>query len=182
MTQPGLILMGRAAGAFGVKGEVKLTSFARDDTVFLRAGLIFVGADPATARPLAITGARLHGGRLLLRLEGVESREDAAALGGAWVYLQREDLDPLGEDEYYWFQLTGAEVSTTGGRRLGTVASVFEAGAHDLLVVASPGKPELLIPVTAETVPVLDPEGGRVVVNPPEGLLEAQGWEEEEPA
>ena len=182
MKQPGLILMGRAAGAFGVKGEVKLTSFARDDTIFVRSGVIYAGADPAGAKPYAITGARFHGGRLLLRLEGVEDREQAAALGGAWVYLRREDLDPLGEDEYYWFELTGAEVSTTAGRRLGTVVSLFEAGAHDLLVVSAPGKPDLLIPVTAETVPVLDPQGGRVVVDPPEGLLEAQGWEEEEPA
>ncbi|MCF8034629.1 MAG: ribosome maturation factor RimM [Desulfarculaceae bacterium] len=182
MKQPGLILMGRAAGAFGVKGEVKLTSFARDDKIFTRIGVIHAGADPATARPLTITGARSHGGRLLLRLAEVETREQAAALGGAWVYLRREDLDPLGEDEYYWFQLTGAEVSTKGGRRLGKVASVFEAGAHDLLVVTSPGKPDLLIPVTEDMVPVLDPEAGRVVVDPPPGLLEAQGWEEEEPA
>ena len=142
----------------------------------------FAGADPATARPLTITKARSHGGRLLLTLAEVTSREQAAALGGAWVYLRREDLDPLGENEYYWFQLTGAEVSTVGGRRLGTVASFFEAGAHDLLVVTSPGRSELLIPVTGEMVPVLDPEGGRVVVDPPPGLMEAQGWEEEEPA
>ena len=182
MREPDLVLMGRAAGAFGIKGEVKLTSFARDDTIFARAGVIFAGPDPAGARPLTVREARRHGNRLLLTLAEVDDREQAAALGGAWVYVRRQDLDPLGEDEYYWFELVGAQVSTVSGEPLGKVASLFEAGAHDLLVVASPGKPDLLIPVTEETVPVLDPEQGRVVVDPPPGLLEAQGWEEEEPA
>ena len=182
MSQPDLILMGRAAGAFGIKGEVKLTSFARDDTIFQRVGVIYAGADPVSARPLTIRGARAHGGRLLLSLAEVANREEAAALGGAWVYLRRQDLDPLPEDEYYWFELVGAEVSTVGGRRLGRVARVTEAGAHDLLVVQAPGRPELLIPVTEQMVPRLDSEAGRVVVDPPPGLLEAQGWEEQEQA
>jgi len=182
MGNPDLILMGRAAGAFGIKGEVKLTSFARDDTIFERARVIYAGADPATARPLTIQRTRTHGGRLLLTLAEVTDREQAAALGGAWVYVRKQDLDPLEEGEYYWFELIGAEVSTIKGRRLGEVAAITEAGASDLLVVTSPGKPELLIPLTGQMAPKVDPAAGEVVVDPPPGLLEAQGWEEEEPA
>ncbi len=182
MGDPDLILMGRAAGAFGIKGEVKLTSFARDNTIFARARTIWAGADPATARPLTIQRTRTHGGRLLLTLAEIADREQAAALGGAWVYVRREDLDPLEEGEYYWFELIGAQVSTVQGRRLGVVSAVTEAGASDLLVVTSPGRPELLIPLTGQMAPEVDPTAGRVVVDPPPGLLEAQGWEEEEPA
>lgn len=173
-----LVLMGRAAGAFGTKGEVKLTSFARDDSIFQRAEVIYAGPEPGAAKPLRVLGARRHGGRLLLRLEDVVTREDAALLGGAWVYLRTEDLDPLGEDEYYWFQLKGAEVRTAGGRALGRVAGVVEAGAHDLLVVKGPGNAELLVPVVEHIVTEIDPREGRVVIDPPPGLLESQGWEE----
>ncbi|MCB2190852.1 MAG: ribosome maturation factor RimM [Deltaproteobacteria bacterium] len=180
MALPDLVLMGRAAGAFGVKGEVKLTSFAQDDSIFKRVELIYAGSEPGAAKPLTILGARRHSGRLLLRLKEIATREQAAALGGAWVYLRVEDLDPLGEDEYYWFQLKGAQVLTAGGRLLGRVKAVTDAGAQELLVVSAPQKPELLVPVVDDIVKEIAPEQGRVVIDPPPGLLECQGWEEEE--
>ncbi|MCF8098354.1 MAG: ribosome maturation factor RimM [Desulfarculaceae bacterium] len=180
MALPDLILMGRAAGAFGIKGEVKLTSFAQDDSIFQRVELIYAGPEPGAAKPLNVLGARRHSGRLLLRLKEIATREQAAALGGAWVYLRKADLDPPGEDEYYLFELEGAEVLSASGRVLGAVSRVTDAGAHDLLVVRSPGKPDLLVPVVDDIVKELSPEQGRVVIDPPPGLLEAQGWEEDE--
>lgn len=180
MALPDLVLMGRAAGAFGIKGEVKLTSFAQDDSIFQRVDLIYAGPEPGAAKPLNVLGARRHSGRLLLRLKDIATREQAAALGGAWVYLRAEDLDPLGEDEYYWFQLEGAEVFTADGQLLGRVKRVTDAGVQELLVVRAPGKPDLLVPVVDDIVKEIAPEQGRVVVDLPPGLLEAQGWEEEE--
>lgn len=180
MGLPDLILMGRAAGAFGIKGEVKLTSFAQDDGIFQRAEVIYAGPEPGAAKPLKVMGARRHGGRLLLRLKEIATREEAAALGGAWVYLRAGDLEPLGEDEYYWFQLKGAVVLSAGGRVLGRVAGLMEAGAHDLLVVEAPGKADLLVPVVEQIVKEIDPREKRVVIDPPPGLLESQGWEEDE--
>lgn len=179
MPRPDLVPMGRAAGAFGIKGEVKLTSFAQDQGVFLRAGVIYAGPDPDRARPLQVISLRPHQGRLLLRLKEVNNREQAAALGGAWVYLRRQDLDPLEAEEYYWFQLKDALVRTTGGVELGRVRAVTNHGAHDLLVVASDQGPELLIPVSAEVVKELDAAAGLVVIEPIPGLLECQGWESE---
>jgi 16S rRNA processing protein RimM len=180
MAHPDLVLMGRAAGAFGIKGEVKLTSFAEDDGIFERVGLIYAGPEPGAAKPLNVLGARRHSGRLLLRLKEIATREQAAALGGAWVYLRAQDLDPLADDEFYWFQLTGAQVLTPEGRLLGRVEAITDAGAQELLVVSAPGKPELLVPLVDEMVRRIDPGEGRVVIDPPPGLLEAQGWEEEE--
>ena len=116
----------------------------------------------------------------MLRLKEIATREQAAALGGAWVYLRAQDLAPLADDEFYWFQLTGARVLTPSGRVLGRVETITDAGAQELLVVGAPGKPELLVPLVDEMVRQIAPEEGRVVVDPPPGLLEAQGWEEEE--
>lgn len=176
MGRPDLVLMGRAAGAFGLKGEVKLASFAQDEQIFLRAGVIFVGPDPARARPLSVVSLRSHGGRLLLRLKEISSREQAAELGGTWVYLRRQDLDPLQEDEYYWFELKGAVVRTSDGRELGQVHALTNHGAQDLLVVRDGRGNEWLIPVSGEVVKQLDAAGGLVVIEPIPGLLESQGW------
>ena len=180
MALPDLVLMGRAAGAFGIKGEVKLTSFAQDDSIFQRVDLIYAGPEPGAAKPLNVLGARRHSGRLLLRLKEIATREQAAALGGAWVYLRASDLDPLGEDEYYLFELKDAKVITTSGRVLGLVDGITDGGAHDLLAVRASGKPELLVPVVDDIVKEIAPDEGRVVIDPPPGLLESQGWEEDE--
>ncbi len=180
MSPPDLVLMGRAAGAFGLKGEVKLTSFATDDAIFQRAGVIYLGPDPERARPLKLLSMRPHGGRILLRLAEIKNREEAAALGGAWAYLRREYLAPLAEDEYYWFQLKGASVITVEGRQLGRVHAVVDYGAHDLLVVRDAAGGEWMIPVTQDVVQTMDLEAGEIVVEPTPGLLEAQGWEQDE--
>ncbi len=178
MARPRLVVMGRAAGAFGLKGELRVTSFARDPGVFLRAGQCFIGPNPERTRPLTVVGVREHGGKVLLRTREITVREEAAELKGMWVFLRREDLDPLEEGEYYWFELKGLEVVSSGGRVFGRVKALMEAGAHDILVVEGEGGKELLIPVVEGVVEDIDVKGGQIRVNPPEGLLEAQGWEE----
>ena len=178
MAGPDLVLMGRASGAFGLRGELRIFSFAQDDEVFARAETIFAGPDPAQARPLTVVSCRSRGKRLLLTTRELQSREEAQGLGGAWIYLPRTALPPPGEGEFYWFDLQGALVSTAGGVVLGRVKSLVDVGPYELLVVAGDQGREAMIPLTRQMVPVLDPEGGRVVVDPPQGLLESQGWPE----
>jgi 16S rRNA processing protein RimM len=129
-----------------------------------------------------VKACRVKGKRLLVTTSELTSREEAQSLGGAWIYLPRRVLPPPEEGEYYWFQLQGAEVSTVAGIRLGRVKALVDTGPYDLLVVADDQGREALIPVISQMVPVLDPEAGRVVVDLPEGLLESQGWPEENPS
>lgn len=173
-----LVTMGRSAGSFGLRGEVKISSFAEDHEVFARAGVVYLGAEPGVAKPYRLLGARRHGGRLLMTLEGVTTREDAAALGGAWLYLRREDLPPLADDEFYWFELIGARARTVQGQDLGHVFALTDNGAHDNLVLRGPGGKEAMIPLVEGVLVEMDLAAGMVVVDPPEGLLEAQGWDE----
>jgi len=91
-----LVLMGRAAGAFGLKGEIKVVSYAQDPEVFQRAGALYVGPNPEGARRLPPISPRFHRGRLLLHTREITSREEAALVSGAWVYLERGDLPPPG--------------------------------------------------------------------------------------
>lgn len=175
----GLVLMGRVSGAFGVKGEIKVFSFGRGPEAFVRAGLMYVGPNPESLRPLAIAGLRAHGGRLLVTAGEVETREQAAKLGGLWVYLPQDSLAPLAEDEYYWYQLKDAQVLDAKGRELGRVKEIGDLGAHDLLLVRAPDGKEALIPMVEGVVLAVMANEGRIIVDPPPGLLEAQGWPEE---
>jgi 16S rRNA processing protein RimM len=179
MSRPQLVLMGRAAGAFGVAGELKVFSHAEDSQVFLRAGTVHIGPNPESARAFTLQSQRSHGGRLLFRLKELKSRDDAKALGGHWVYVDASVLPPPAEDEYYWFQIKGAQVEIVGGRILGRLEGVLDHGAHELWVVKGEKGREAILPVIDGLVREMDLENGRIVVEPPEGLLEAQGWPEE---
>lgn len=174
MERPDLVTMGRASGAFGVKGEVRVYPYTQDPEVFRGAATLYLGPNPEAAKPYTLLDMRPHAGRLLMRLAEVTDREAAQALSGAWVYLKGDDLAPLADDEYYWFQLKGATVLDVRGRALGTVRAVTETGAHDMLVVVDDLGREFLIPLAEDIVRELDADAGRVVVNLPEGLIEAQ--------
>ena len=163
-----LTCVGAIAGGFGVQGEVRLKSFCADPAAIAGYG------------PLVAEDGRSFGVRLLhpipgafaARLTGVATREEAEALKGTRLYAPRDRLPPLGDDEYYHADLIGLSVVDTGGAVLGVVRAVLDHGAGDILEIARPGEPELLLPFTRAVVPTVDLAAGRLVADPPEGLLE----------
>ncbi len=163
-----LTCVGAIAGGFGVQGEVRLKSFCADPAAIAGYG------------PLVTEDGRSFGVRLLhpipgafaARLTGVATREEAEALKGTRLYAPRDRLPPLGDDEFYHADLIGLSVVDTGGAVLGVVRAVLDHGAGDILEIARPGQPELLLPFTRAVVPTVDLAAGRLVADPPEGLLE----------
>ena len=120
--------------------------------------------DEDTSVPLPVVEGRRHGKGVIARLQGVDSREGAAALSGMTVSVRREQLPRTAPGEYYWVDLIGLRVTTTDGAELGTVASLIETGANDVLVVA--GARERLIPFLPErTVTCVDLEAGTLTVD-----------------
>jgi 16S rRNA processing protein RimM len=115
-----------------------------------------------------------HRNRLILHFSGVDSIDAAETLVGCEVFLPEEELPELPEGHFYTFRLLGAEVSDGSGRRLGQVVDTEESPAQDLLVVETPDGRRVLVPMTASIVTEIDPEGGRIVVDPPAGLLEGE--------
>ena len=106
------------------------------------------------------------------RLSGVKTKEQADGLKGQKLFARREQLPALPDDEFYYTDLEGLEVVDTGGAVLGTVKSVQNHGAGDLLEVQGPAlKNTVLVPFTKEVVPTVDLSAGRVVTDPPEGLF-----------
>ena len=106
----------------------------------------------------------------LLDLQGVESRNEASALRGAELVLDRGELDAPDEDEFYVGDLVGLEVhDAETQKRLGGVIDVFTTPAYDVLVVrGEEGGDELYVPFTREHVPEVDTGAGRVLVNLPQ--------------
>jgi 16S rRNA processing protein RimM len=105
-------------------------------------------------------------GDLVIRIEGIDSREIAERLKGALLRARSADSPPLPEGEYYEYQLLGLEVWTTDGRKLGQVDQVLRTGANDVFVVG-----EHYIPAISQVVVAVDVAGGRIVVEPMEGML-----------
>lgn len=164
-----LICVGSVAGSYGVRGEVRLKSYcAVPEDIETYSPLT---DESGTERyPLIITRAIKNG--FAARLGGVETKEQADALKGLRLYARRAQLPSLPDDEFYHADLIGLEVYDTGGTLLGRVKSVQNHGADDLLELHGPGlKTTVLLPFTKAAVPTVDLEAGRIVADPPEGLL-----------
>ena len=160
-----LIRFGKVVKAVGLKGELGVAGssggLAEVDSVVLRAA--------GTEERLAVQEARPQGKVWVLRLEGVADRTGAERRVGSEVWAERDELGEAGEGRHYWADLEGLPVVTVDGRAVGTVTGLMETGAVDVLVVSGAGG-EVLVPL-APYVEV-DLAAGRIVVDPPEGLLD----------
>ncbi|MES2844321.1 MAG: ribosome maturation factor RimM [Pseudomonadota bacterium] len=163
------VCVGAIAGSFGVQGEVRLKSFCSDPEAITTYGPLFT-EDGSRSFTVKLTRASVSGG-LGVRLSGVATKEQADALKGVSLYVDRSKLPTLPDDEFYHADLIGLEVRDTGGVLLGTVAAVHNHGAGDLLEINGPGrKASLLLPFTLAVVPTVDLAAGRIVADLPEGL------------
>ena len=131
-------------------------------------------------QPLDVRGLRRHGGRILLKLQGINSREEAMALSRSYLYVPGTETIALPPDEYFVYQIVGLRVETETGETLGTVRDVLETGSNDVYVVQGP-RGEVLIPALKEVVRTLDLAAGRVVVRLPPGLLDSQSVQSSRP-
>jgi 16S rRNA processing protein RimM len=163
------VCVGAIAGAFGVRGEVRLKSFtAIPEDIASYAPL--ETEDGARSFTVKVTRQIKNG--LAARLSGVATKEAADDLRGTQLFVPRDRLPSLPDDEFYHADLIGLEVTDTGGASLGKVLAVINNGADDLLELSAPGqKQTVLLPFTKEVVPTVDLAQGRIVADPPEGLF-----------
>ncbi len=163
------VCVGAIAGAFGVKGEVRLKSFCAEPEAI--AAYAPLWTEDGT-RSFTLSLGRPVPNGLAARLSGVTTREAAEALRGLRLYADRDRLPGLPDDEFYHADLIGLSVLDTGGTLLGRVTSVQNHGAGDLLEIQRPGQGTALIPFTRAIVPTVDLTAGRIIADPPEGLFE----------
>lgn len=170
MSADKLILVGRVAGAFGVKGEIKLASYAAEPLALLHYKTLR-GEDGAVV--LTLTSARpgkpgSGGSELIARAAEVLTREDAEGRKGLRLHVRREDLPPPeDEDEFYLADLVGLTAVTDTGEPAGRVKAVHDFGAGDILELdPGAGRPTVLHPFTKAAVPTVDVAGRRIVIVP----------------
>lgn len=160
-----LILVGRVAGAFGVRGEVRLTSYTAEPSALLD----YRDLKREDGRPaLTLLSGRPAKGGLVVRAQEVETREQAEALRGLNLYIPRDILPEPEEDEFYVTDLIGLAVETPQGEPLGRVKNVQDFGAGDLLEIEPPEGAAWYLPFTKEAVPEVRLAEGRVVAVRPE--------------
>jgi 16S rRNA processing protein RimM len=165
------VVVGRIGRPHGVRGEVTVEVRTDDPDLRFVPGAV-LRTDPADRGPVTITGVHWHSGTLLLRLEGIDSREAAEAVRNTELLVGVADLPEIEDpDSYYDHQLVGLTARLPDGGVLGEIA-VVRHEAQDLLVVRRAEGPEVLVPFVSAIVPTVDLQGGFVVVDPPEGLLD----------
>lgn len=168
------VVVGRVAKAHGIRGELSVDvrtdspeqRFAVGSTLTLRH------KDLGEAT-VTIAAARFHSGRLLVRFAEVPDRTAAERVRGGLLLGDTADLPPTEDpDEFYDHELEGLSAELTDGTVLGTVREVLHSPGGELLSLDVDGR-DVLVPFVRAIVPVVDVAGGRVVVDPPEGLLDA---------
>ncbi len=156
--------MGYVVRAHGLRGQLRVHS----DSVLLRiARQVFVAE-----REYEVVAAQPLAKGYLLKLQGVDDRDQAARLQGTTVSLPREQLPPLESGEVYVADLTGCQLVDLGGIAIGEVQGTQNTGAQELLVVALPSGREALVPLVEPIVQSIDLAARRIVCDLPEGLLE----------
>jgi 16S rRNA processing protein RimM len=161
-----LICIGAIAGAFGVSGEVRLKSFCSDPTDIVAYGPLW---SEDGSRQYHITLTRPVSGGLGARIKGISTKDAADALRGTSLYVARDRLPALPDDEFYHTDLIGLPAFDTGGVLLGKVAALHNHGAGDIIEISPVGhKSALLLPFTKAIVPNVDLLAGRLVVDLPE--------------
>ncbi len=162
--KPDRICVGAISGAFGVQGEVRLKSFCTDPEDIASYGPLW-SEDGLRQFKLKLT--RPVAGGLGARLTGIETKEQADALKGISLYVDRKRLPRLPDDEFYHADLIGLEVRDPGGKILGTVRAVHNHGAGDLLEISGAGT-DLLLPFTMAAIPTVDLTARRIIADPPD--------------
>lgn len=164
------VVLGRLARPHGVHGEIKVRLFVESLDSLVQLRKVYLRQGDGEPRAVEVEEVRFHQDSILLKIKGVSSRERAREMTGTEVLIERSLLPELSEDEYYWTDLIGLEVFDREGNKLGPVVHMLATGADDLLVLEVDGR-EVFIPFRNEMVLEVDQAGGKIIVDPPHGLL-----------
>ena len=158
------VVVGRVLGPWGVRGDLRVEPQSDSPERFAPGGRVYLDGVET-----AITSSRPHRGGLVVRLESVADRSAAETLKGASLTVPRDQVEPLPDGSYYYFQVIGLRVRTDDGEELGEVREVIATGSNDVYVVRGPAG-ERLVPALNDVVLDVNLDLGVMTVRLPEGL------------
>ena len=166
-----MAVVGRVARAHGIRGQVILNSETDFPEQRFRPGATVFAQRGPVVEALVVTTVRFQNGRPVIGFEGVGTMNDAEALAGLELRVPVDELAPLPDGTFYHHDLVGCQVVTARGEEVGTVEGVEgDIGGSRLVVAGARG--EILIPLATEICRTIDVPGKRIVIEPPEGLLD----------
>jgi 16S rRNA processing protein RimM len=171
------ICVGVITGAQGVRGAVRIKSFTAEPEDVAAYGPV---ADETGQRAFTLRTVGRAKGVVIATIAGIADRDAAERLKGVRLYVARATLPAPGEEEYYHADLIGLAAVLADGTVFGEVRAVHEYGAGDSLEIARESGGTVLVPFTRAAVPKVDLAARRVVIDPPEGLLDGKPVEAEE--
>lgn len=146
----GFLLIGKVAKPHGLRGQMKVYSYAASRETFFAGRKVFLSRDEEV-QEWVISDAKVQARSLLLKLVGLEDRQQAERLAGFSVYIEEKDLEALPEGEYYWHQLIGSRVYNDRDQFLGIMEGIFATPAHDIWVIRDREK-EILFPAVEDVI------------------------------
>ena len=162
------VCVGVVTGPQGVRGAVRIKSFTEVPEDVAAYGPL---EDETGRRQFDLRLCGVATGVLIARLPGIEDRDQAEALRGLRLYLPRSALPEPAAEEYYHADLIDLDAVLGDGTRVGRVSAIYDFGAGDTLELARDRAPPVLVPFTRAIVPIVAPAEGRLVLDPPPGLL-----------
>ena len=166
----GRVLLGVVAAPHGVRGLVRIRSFTADPMAIASYGDL---SDETGSRRYRVEALSTAKGAVLARIEGVADRTAAEAIRGLRLYVERERLPATGEREWYEADLIGLPAVGRDGRDWGKVMAFHDFGGGRTMEISggAASRSSVMLPFTDEAVPEVDVEGGKIVVDPPAGVL-----------
>ena len=173
MEKNGFVPVGKIVGAHGVKGNIKVYSYAESLSVFNPGSLILLINPKGFEKSYKIKWVKPHGRLTLLSLKGVENRNSVETLIGSVFFIERANFPELEDGSYYWVDIIGISVFTTHDEYIGLVESIIPTGSNDVFVVRNPNKAhdnETLIPAIESVILEIDLKLKTMRVDLPQGL------------
>lgn len=177
LDEPGHLVVGRVTKPHGTKGEVFVWPLTdTPDEVFRTGRILWLGDEDGAltdeAPELEVTRVRPFKRGVLVSFEGAGDRDAVEGWSNRYLHARRSELSEPEEGETYYHDLVGLEVETSSGERVGRIRVVYESAPADLLEVEAEDGRRRMIPLSKQVVREVDVEGGRLVIEPPAGLLD----------
>lgn len=182
-TDPHYIYMGTITKPHGIRGEMSLHTSAEKPKILLGQALLAHPSNdtlldtllPAGAKQITVASVRMHHQMALITIEGVKDRTEAEKYRRYRLFIERQKLSQLNEDEYYQTDLLGLDVfaeNLDDGSYLGQLSSIDAPAGQELWTITTDDDQEILLPAVPEFVSIIDLDEEYIIITPPPGLLD----------
>ena len=160
-----LVVVGRVLAPRGLQGEVQVEAISDAPGRFSSGGILYLNTHPHKIQ----WSSSLLSGRVVLKLEDINTRTDAESMRGHLLMVPEDMVPSLADGDYYHYQIIDLRVYSQQSEYLGQITQILSTGSNDVYVVSLDGR-ELLIPALYEVIKEVDVEMGTMTVDLPEGL------------